>query len=97
MHYVYILRSQKDGNLYVGYTKDLAQRVREHNAGRVPSTRLRQPLDLIHYEAFVNQIDATSREKWYKSGWGRAHVKQMLASTLENFGGLDQKPSKISN
>ena len=33
MHYVYVLRSVKDGNLYTGYTTTLYQRVADHAAG----------------------------------------------------------------
>ncbi|MCA9346489.1 GIY-YIG nuclease family protein, partial [Candidatus Saccharibacteria bacterium] len=42
MHYVYILTSKKDGNLYIGCTKDLQNRFREHNDGRVKSTKDRR-------------------------------------------------------
>ncbi len=86
MHYVYILRSRKDGKLYTGCTNDLERRVREHNAGKVVSTKPRMPLDLIHYEAFVNQTDAFAREQWYKTGWGNRHQKVMLSNTLKIFG-----------
>ena len=51
MHYVFVLRSAKDGNLYTGYTTDLRQRVADHTAGKASSTRDRRPLQLIYYEA----------------------------------------------
>ena len=35
---VYVLRSQKDGDLYVGYTTDLPQRLQQHNNGENRST-----------------------------------------------------------
>ncbi len=56
MHYVYVLRSAKDHNLYTGYTADLRQRVADHNAGEAPSTRDRRPLHLIYYEAYLLRI-----------------------------------------
>jgi len=31
--YVYILASQRNGTLYIGYTDDLARRMIEHRAG----------------------------------------------------------------
>jgi len=37
-HYVYVLRSEKDKNLYIGYTTDLAKRVNKHNAKQNFST-----------------------------------------------------------
>jgi predicted GIY-YIG superfamily endonuclease len=33
VHYVYVLRSVKDGNLYTGYTTELRRRVSDHAAG----------------------------------------------------------------
>lgn len=63
MFYVYILKSKKDGNLYIGSTNDLERRVEEHNAGLVFSTKARVPLDLIYYEAYKSQMDARNREK----------------------------------
>ena len=44
--YVYILRSDTDGKLYVGSTADLKRRLREHNERECDSTRHRRPLEL---------------------------------------------------
>ena len=63
MYYTYVLQSEKDGNLYVGFTKDLKQRLELHNKGRVDSTKDRCPLKLIYYEACTDRDDATKREK----------------------------------
>ena len=81
-HYVYVLRSQKDGNNYVGYTNDLRRRITEHQTGAVPSTRNRQPLELIYYEACLSQADATKREKYLKSSWGKRYIKNRLEDYL---------------
>lgn len=58
MFYVYVLKSQKDNLLYVGYTSDLKSRIFEHNSGKVFSTRSCRPLDLFYYEAGRNEKDA---------------------------------------
>jgi len=50
MHYIYVLKSLKDNKFYIGYTNDLRKRIELHNAGRVESTKLRKPFDLIYYE-----------------------------------------------
>lgn len=89
MHYVYVLHSAQDGNLYVGCTNDLQRRIREHERGNVPSTRNRRPLNLVHYEAFTNQADAFGREKWYKTGWGKTHLQKMLSNTLKILAGYN--------
>ena len=78
MYYVYILKSLKDNNLYVGYSHDYQIRLKAHNEGKVTITRNRRPFELIYIEGFVNQQDATSREKFFKTGWGRTHLKKIL-------------------
>lgn len=87
MHYVYILHSKRDGNLYVGCTKDIRRRFREHNDGKIVSTAKRIPLELVFYETFINKSDAFAREQWFKTGFGRNHIKKMLSETLKSFGG----------
>ena len=67
MYYTYVLKSEKDGNLYIGFTKDLKQRFELHNKGKVDSTKERRPLKLIYYEACIDQKDATKREKYFKT------------------------------
>ena len=67
MFYVYILISKKDNGFYIGCTKDLKIRIREHNTGHVKSTKNRLPMELIYYEACLNQGDAFYREKYLKT------------------------------
>ena len=62
MFFVYILKSRKDKNLYIGYTNDLRKRNKEHNLGLVYSTKLRKPLYLVYYEAYNTKQDAVNRE-----------------------------------
>jgi putative endonuclease len=81
MYYVYVLKSMKDGNNYVGYTNDLKSRLSTHKKG-VKSTRDRLPIELIYYEACLNQQDATKREKYLKSSWGKRYIKNRLANYL---------------
>lgn len=78
MFYVYILESLKDGKLYVGYTDNLRRRFEEHNRGKISITKHRRPFRLLYYEAYLNQQDATAREKYFKTGWGRTHLKKVL-------------------
>ena len=81
-HYTYVLKSKKDGKFYTGYTKDLKLRFEHHNQGLVESTKNRQPLELIYYEACLNQQDATHREKYLKRYYGKMYIKNRLKSYL---------------
>ena len=81
-YYTYILKSNKDGKFYTGYTKDLKLRLEEHSKGRVVSTKERRPLKLIYYEACLNRSDATHREKYLKTYLGKMFLKNRLKSYL---------------
>ncbi|MBW2321447.1 MAG: GIY-YIG nuclease family protein [Deltaproteobacteria bacterium] len=82
MYYTYVLQSEKDQKLYVGFTKDLKLRFENHRKGQVESTRNRRPLNLIYYEACLSQNDAIHREKYLKSYHGRMFLKNRLKSYL---------------
>jgi len=48
--------------MYIGSTNDLRKRLAMHNSGKVYSTKLRKPFDLIYYEAYKAEKDARKRE-----------------------------------
>jgi len=62
MFYLYVLQSLVDNQLYFGYTANLKQRYKEHNNGKVISTRRRRPMRLAYYEAYSSEKDARARE-----------------------------------
>jgi putative endonuclease len=70
-YYIYVLHSIKDGKNYTGYTKNLKLRLHQHNSGQVESTRNRLPMILIYFEGCLNQQDATKREKYLKTHYGK--------------------------
>ncbi|MBI4128915.1 MAG: GIY-YIG nuclease family protein [Parcubacteria group bacterium] len=82
MEYVYVLQSQKDRMLYVGWTTDLRRRIEKHNSGRVFSTRSRCPFTLLYYEACHDREDAKRREKYLKTAWGKRYLKRRLRKYL---------------
>lgn len=79
MFYTYVIKSLKDGHIYVGHTNDLKRRIKEHNSGEVKSTNKRKPFKLLYYEACNVLIDAIKREKAFKTGFGRAYLKRRLS------------------
>jgi putative endonuclease len=76
---VYILRSSRDGKLYVGMTTDVQRRLLEHNHGKNPSTRHRRPLVLLRTEVFATRAEAAKRERFLKSGPGHKFLKTILS------------------
>lgn len=82
-HYVYILQSTKYKKLYIGFSSDLRQRFKSHNAGKSEATKPFIPYELIFYEAFLNQRDAKNRETYLKTGYGLRSIKTMLKYYFE--------------
>jgi putative endonuclease len=77
-----MLQSEADHYFYVGYTANLNRRYKEHNTGKVSSTKKRRPLNLVYWEVCLNQQDATKREKYLKSSWGKRYIKNRIANYL---------------
>ena len=82
MYYTYILKSKKDKQFYTGYTDNLRDRLKMHNDGKVSATKNRLPVELVYYEACLDQQDATHREKYLKTAWGKRYIKQRLKNYL---------------
>jgi putative endonuclease len=69
--YVYVLRSIKDRELYIGYTNNLKRRLKEHERGYNFSTKFRLPFMLIYFEGCLSELDAKRRENYLKTTQGR--------------------------
>lgn len=82
-HFVYVLKSQKDGRLYKGMTKDVANRLKQHNSGETKSTKAYCPWVLVYTEEFKTIEEAVNREKNLKSGVGREFLNERLRSSTE--------------
>jgi len=82
MYYIYVLFSEKDKQLYIGYTDNLKNRFEKHQNGFVRATKFRLPVGLIYYEAYLKSSDAKRREKFLKGGKGRGELKIQLKDIL---------------
>ena len=81
-HWLYILRSIKDGKLYVGTTKNVENRLRQHNEGITPSTIYRKPFELIYKECYNSKREALKRERYPKSLECSKEKKRILENCL---------------
>lgn len=64
---VYILKSNKGNWYYVGSTNDIERRLKEHNYGKVQSTKNHVPLHLVYSKDFEDEKSAREYEKKVKS------------------------------
>lgn len=70
MYNIYILQSLTDNKLYVGFTKNLTNRLNKHKNGLVKSTKNRRPFKLVYLEDWKNSNIARRSEKYLKSLYG---------------------------
>jgi len=85
MFYVYVLQSEKNGELYTGFTSDLKHRLSEHNQGLNFSTKRYMPWKLIYYEACLKESDARRREKYLKTTQGGRLLKRRIKDYLYDY------------
>jgi len=78
MWFVYVLKSLKNGFIYVGSTNKLKRRFWEHNQGLNKSTKPLRPWKLVAYIAIPNEQTARSLEKYLKKGSGKAFLKKRI-------------------
>jgi putative endonuclease len=71
MYTVYLLKSQKNGQYYIGQCRDIADRIKRHNRGASLSTKSGLPWTVVYTEEFATRGEAVRREQFLKSpkGW----------------------------
>lgn len=80
MFYTYVLKSKKNGRIYIGSTDNLKRRLLEHNQGRGGKyTSNNKPFEIIYYESYLTYDLAKKSEKFFKTGYGRDVLKDKLS------------------
>jgi len=88
MYYVYLLQSKAKNEIYIGSTKDLKKRFKDHNAGKEISTKRYKPWDLVYYEAYSLEKHARLRERNLKyHGNAIRELKKRMGFTQHHFSG----------
>jgi len=82
MHYVYVLRSEKNKDIYIGFTSNLKVRFNLHNRGKVRSTKAYKPWKLVYFEAYFSKPDATKRERELKIHAAKNELLKRLKNSL---------------
>jgi len=72
MFYVYVLQSLRDKKLYIGFSTNLRNRIKDHNSGSTKSTKPRRPFRLL-YNEIIDSVEEIYHGKltvklncWYK-------------------------------
>ena len=80
MFYTYILLSKSAHKFYFGSAKDLRDRVRLHNEGKVRATKFGKPWKLVWYGSFSTEKEARDFEKYLKTGSGKSFAYRRFIS-----------------
>ncbi len=79
MYYVYHIQSiEHPDQIYVGYTKNIKERLACHNSKGSFYTAKYAPWKLIAYHAFEDELKAMKFEQYLKSQSGRAFAFKRL-------------------
>ena len=75
----YVVASTAGDYLYKGSSRNLRDRLKDHQAGREPRTKNRRPLTLVYYKHFDSFSDAMAMERYLKTGQGRIFLKNLIS------------------
>ena len=90
MYWAYIIKSERYQQFYIGYTKNINQRLKSHNLGLSPYTKKYLPWKLVYIEGYANENDARDREIKLKQ-FGRVYTnlkKRIKRSLYSEKGGI---------
>jgi len=91
--YMYILRCA-DGSYYVGSTRDIITRLKQHQDGEgAEYTRRRLPVELV----FVQQCESIVQAYWFEKkvqNWSRAKREALINGELHLLPDLSKKTFK---
>ncbi|MDP2650755.1 MAG: GIY-YIG nuclease family protein [bacterium] len=85
MYYVYILKSNKHGQFYIGRTSNVIKRLEQHNLGLSRSTKRYLPWKLVYIEGYANLDDVKDREvKLKQFGKVYSQLKRRIKRSLQS-------------
>jgi len=78
MFWLYILKNEDTGRYYIGSTKDLNRRLRQHALGKTRTTRVLKTDKLVYTEEFCSLLEARQRESKLKSYKSRKYIEWLI-------------------
>jgi putative endonuclease len=77
---VYILQSLVDGTFYIGYTKDLDKRLKQHNTAKSGYSSRKVPWKIVYTESFIEKSAAIIRERFLKNQKSRDFILRLISN-----------------
>ena len=81
--FVYTLFSPKYNRIYIGMTKRPNERLKEHNSGKMKSTKGYIPWTRVFKEKVGSRVEARKREKFYKTTTGRSIIRSIIEESFQ--------------
>jgi putative endonuclease len=79
MFTTYVLYSVSYDKIYIGYTSDMVERLKSHNALATKGYTIKfRPWIIVYSEDFELKSDAMKREKELKSSRGRNFIREHI-------------------
>lgn len=89
MYYTYVLlcidSKRNRRKFYIGSTKDYKNRVIQHKAKSVKTTKSFDSIELVYMEMCLSKKDTNKREIQLKTGFGRGYLKRRLENYLRTM------------
>lgn len=82
MFYVYVLKSKEHGKFYIGVTRNIVNRLSQHNSGAVRSTKPYKPWMVVYTEVYKDKNLAYKREYYLKGPSGYLDKKAILSKLV---------------
>ena len=81
MYWVYVLENSRKWH-YIGYSADLAKRIRRHNHNSVRSTKNKGPFKIVYQERFATKTEARKRENELKRRKSSKVLDTLIADSV---------------
>jgi putative endonuclease len=83
MAHIYVLRSERNGRFYIGFSENLDGRLADHNNGKVKATRNLRPWTMVYREEFPDAASARKREFKLKSMKSHGYIQGLIDAQLD--------------
>ena len=82
-YYVYVLKSLKNNDLYIGSTASIKKRIWLHNQGKVKSTKGYKPWKLLEYQKLSSRSEAVKMERFLKNHQHKEILKKKYGAVAK--------------
>ena len=87
-YFTYAIYSDKYQKIYIGFTRNLDERLFDHNVRAKKGYTLKfRPWRIIYDEEFATESDARIREKQLKTAKGREFIHKLIGESNKSTGG----------